>query len=89
MSPLSNVTVVGATGAVGQEMVRCLGEDRFAPASLRLFGSPRSAGTLVPFRGGEILVEDSDRLMTSWEFFMDCCFEFSLRSLLVLQSESI
>jgi aspartate-semialdehyde dehydrogenase len=52
------VAVLGATGAVGVELVRCLAERSFPLSSLRLFASPRSAGTLLPFRGAALEVEE-------------------------------
>ncbi len=52
------VAVVGATGAVGVEMIRCLEQRNFPLASLRLFASGRSAGKPLPFRGSDILVEE-------------------------------
>jgi aspartate-semialdehyde dehydrogenase len=50
MKPL-NVAVVGATGAVGQEMLRVLSQRKFPIASLRLIASPASAGKTVHFDG--------------------------------------
>src|ERR1700758_3171812 len=57
---LSNprVGVVGATGAVGIEMIRCLEQRNFPLTSLRLFASGRSAGQPLPFRGSDIVVEE-------------------------------
>ena len=54
-SPL--VAVVGATGAVGVEMIRCLEERNFPLSGLRLLASPRSAGRKLKFRDREIEVE--------------------------------
>lgn len=58
------VAIVGATGAVGQELVRLLEERSFPASELRLFASPRSAGRTVPFRGAAVTVaalpEDGD-----------------------------
>src|SRR5277367_2041576 len=48
------VAVVGATGVVGREMLRTLEARRF-PAE-RVLALARSAGTRLPFRGGEIEV---------------------------------
>jgi aspartate-semialdehyde dehydrogenase len=48
--------VVGATGAVGREMVSILEERKFPLAELRLFASQQSAGTSVEFSGGEVKV---------------------------------
>jgi len=55
-----NVAVVGATGAVGLEMVRMLETRKFPVAKLRLFASERSAGKKVKFHGKPILVERLD-----------------------------
>lgn len=59
-----NIAIVGASGAVGQELLRVLDEQNFPCDSLRLFGSPRSAGKEYEFRGKKIKVEllshDSD-----------------------------
>ena len=52
------VAVAGATGVVGREMLKVL-EDRDFPASkVKALASARSAGTTVPFKGGEITVEE-------------------------------
>jgi aspartate-semialdehyde dehydrogenase len=50
------VAVVGATGAVGIELLGCLERRRFPLRSLRLYASPRSAGKRLSFRGEEIAV---------------------------------
>ena len=52
-----HVAIVGATGAVGLEMLRVLEKRDFPLPSLRLLASPRSAGTLLPFRGTQLTVE--------------------------------
>ena len=51
------VAVIGATGAVGREMIDILESRRFPMKALRLFASPRSRGMRIPFRGAEIEVE--------------------------------
>ncbi len=51
------VAVVGATGAVGNEMVAVLEERNFPTAKLRLFASERSEGKTIEFRGKETPVE--------------------------------
>jgi aspartate-semialdehyde dehydrogenase len=45
------VAIVGATGAVGQEMLTVLDERKYPMDDLRLFASPRSAGSRISFRG--------------------------------------
>lgn len=56
MSLRKNVAVVGATGAVGRETLRVLEERRFPVGELRLFASPRSAGTTLRFAGRDVPV---------------------------------
>jgi len=51
------VAIVGATGAVGQELLALLAERAFPLTSLRLFASARSAGQLRTFAGRELRVE--------------------------------
>lgn len=52
------VAVVGATGQVGKVMRRLLDERDFPIKAIRFFSSARSAGTTLPFRGEDIVVED-------------------------------
>jgi aspartate-semialdehyde dehydrogenase len=52
------VAVVGATGAVGVEMVQCLEKRRFPLSSLRLFASARSAGQRMPYAGQSVVIEE-------------------------------
>ncbi len=51
------VAVVGATGAVGNEMISILEERKFPVERLRLFASERSEGVKIEFNGEEIAVE--------------------------------
>jgi aspartate-semialdehyde dehydrogenase len=51
------VAVVGATGAVGGEMIETLERRNFPVKSLRLLASERSKGRTLPFRGEDIPVE--------------------------------
>lgn len=52
-----HLAIVGATGAVGIEMLRVLERRNFPVASLRLLASPRSAGRKMTFRDEELTVE--------------------------------
>ena len=52
------VAIVGATGAVGVEFLRCLEERNFPLAELRLFASARSAGKTMAFRGQSLMVQE-------------------------------
>ncbi len=52
-----NVAVVGATGAVGEQMREVLEERLFPVGELRLLASERSAGQFLEFRGEEFRVE--------------------------------
>ncbi len=51
------VAVVGATGAVGREMLNILEERNFPVGQLKLLASTRSAGQTLPFKGEDITVE--------------------------------
>ncbi len=53
-----NVAIVGATGAVGVDLIETLEKRNFPLASLRLLASKRSAGKKMKFRGEEITVEE-------------------------------
>jgi len=54
-----NVGIVGATGAVGQELLQLLHARSFPFASLRLFASARSAGKVVECAGRKYTVEEA------------------------------
>ena len=53
------VGIVGATGQVGRVVREILAERNFPIAELRFFASARSAGSTLPWAGGEITVEDA------------------------------
>jgi aspartate-semialdehyde dehydrogenase len=53
------IGVVGATGQVGAVVRRLLEERDFPAAEIRYFASARSAGTTLPFKGEDIVVEDA------------------------------
>ncbi|MCZ4276614.1 aspartate-semialdehyde dehydrogenase [Rhodococcoides yunnanense] len=56
---MTTVAVVGATGQVGAVMRTLLEQRNFPADTVRFFASARSAGTKLPFRGEEIIVEDA------------------------------
>jgi aspartate-semialdehyde dehydrogenase len=53
-----HVAVAGATGAVGDEMIKVLEEQNFPLASLKLLASSRSAGKTIDFLGESLTVEE-------------------------------
>ncbi len=55
-----NVGILGATGAVGREMMNILEERNFPIDELRLLASPRSVGKKLTFKGQEIEVKLAD-----------------------------
>ena len=55
-----NVAIVGATGAVGEQMREVLEERQFPVGELRLLASERSAGQFLPFQNQQIRVEILD-----------------------------
>lgn len=50
------ITVAGATGVVGREILKVLEDRRFPVTELRLLASERSVGTTLPFSGAEVEV---------------------------------
>ncbi len=54
------VGIVGATGQVGAVMRQLLAERDFPLDQIRFFASARSAGSVLPWRGGEVVVEDAE-----------------------------
>ena len=52
------VAVVGATGAVGREMLAVLEQRRFPCREIRALASARSAGTNMPYSGGRLTVQE-------------------------------
>jgi aspartate-semialdehyde dehydrogenase len=52
-----NVAILGATGAVGRELLALLESRQFPVKNLKLLASSRSAGSKVKFSGREITVE--------------------------------
>src|SRR5829696_1596104 len=54
------IGVFGATGQVGSVMRALLDQRGFPITDIRYFASARSAGTTLPWRGEDILVEDTD-----------------------------
>jgi len=52
------VAVCGATGAVGREMLKTLEQRRFPVKKLVALSSAKSAGTKLPFNGGEVTVQE-------------------------------
>lgn len=62
MSNSYRVAILGATGAVGTELLELLEGRNFPIADLKLLASPRSAGRTLPFKGEDLPVEAvSDR----------------------------
>ncbi|AET70012.1 aspartate-semialdehyde dehydrogenase [Desulfosporosinus orientis DSM 765] len=56
---MSNVAIVGATGAVGQEFLKILSERKFPIKELRLLASKRSAGKRITWQGQELEVQET------------------------------
>lgn len=57
MSDRNRVAILGATGAVGQELLELLAERNFPLTDLKLLASPRSSGSIIEFKGEKIQVE--------------------------------
>lgn len=52
-----NIAIVGASGAVGQELLKVLEQRNFPVTSLALFGSARSAGSTYMYNGKSVTVQ--------------------------------
>lgn len=61
MNANPHVAVVGATGAVGLEMLKTLERRRFPVRQLTLLASARSVGKTLPFRGETVTVKELKR----------------------------
>ncbi len=61
MAKQCNVAVVGATGAVGQQMLEVLAERNFPIKELRLLASERSVGKFLEFNGEQHMVQLLDK----------------------------
>lgn len=60
LPPSPSVAVVGATGAVGVELVKCLEQRKFPLSRLKLLASGRSAGKSIGFQGREVTIDALD-----------------------------
>lgn len=60
MSKSYNVGIVGATGAVGQELLKILAERKFPWQELRMLASERSAGKTIHYQGRDYTVQLTD-----------------------------
>lgn len=54
-----HVAVVGATGAVGEQMLLTLAERNFPISKLTLLSSKRSAGKILKYKGEEIVIQEA------------------------------
>jgi aspartate-semialdehyde dehydrogenase len=54
----AHIAIVGATGAVGVEMIKTLEKRKFPVGKLTLLASARSAGKTMPFQGTQLLVQE-------------------------------
>jgi aspartate-semialdehyde dehydrogenase len=61
LPPSPSVAIVGATGAVGSEMIACLERRKLPLSRLKLLASPRSAGRSASFQGRDVRIDVMDR----------------------------
>lgn len=55
------VAILGATGAVGQQMLKVLEEQHFPVSQLKLLASARSAGKRVKFNDHDVIIEEATK----------------------------
>ena len=66
-----NIGIVGATGAVGQELIHLLHEREFPIGEIRLFASERSKGKTITYKEESWVVEDAaDRKFEGVDIFL-------------------
>ena len=56
-----NIAIIGATGAVGQELLKILEERGFPASNVKLCASPRSVGKRINLWGEELIVEPTQK----------------------------
>lgn len=61
MGQAYRVAILGATGAVGTELLSLLDERSFPLSQLKLLASPRSAGSKLKFKGEDLTIEAVDQ----------------------------
>ncbi len=54
-----NIAILGATGAVGRQMIKALEEYEIPVGELKLLASARSAGSVMQFRGQDITIQEA------------------------------
>lgn len=59
MADKLTVAILGATGAVGTQMLECLAERNFPVGTLKLLASARSAGKQVEWQGSTVTIEEA------------------------------
>ena len=59
MKKLYTVALLGATGAVGQEMIKILQERDFPVGKLIPLASARSAGKTLKFKGEDVVIQEA------------------------------
>ena len=67
MSKQYTVAVLGATGAVGTQMITCLEEQEIPVERLVPLASARSAGKTVRFRGEDVVIEEARAEASAFE----------------------
>eukprot|EP01038_Epipyxis_sp_PR26KG_P014369 gene14369-19271_t len=84
------VGIVGATGAVGIEVIKCLHKKRFPLSQLHLYASSRSAGKSITTGYGDILIEEFsvDKCRSCQFVFLAVSGEFALEHAQVIASDN-
>ena len=75
---LPRVAIVGATGAVGTELIACLQQRRFPLGGLRLFASQRSNGRRVAFAENVFYRFHNERIAEVWSVIDKAAIEAQL-----------
>lgn len=54
------IGILGATGAVGRQMLECIEERNIAADEIRLFASARSAGKTLKYKDTDLVIQEAD-----------------------------
>ena len=65
------IAIVGATGAVGREMLRCVFQFNFPFESIKLLASARSAGKEIEFEGHKFWIPEDYDCFLNWCYGCD------------------
>lgn len=84
-----SIAVVGATGAVGAEVLSILQQRGCTPDQIRCYGSERSAGNFIPYGGSELTVHPLEQITADPpDFALLCADATTARRVLAMMGDA-